>query len=179
MPRRPDRPEIQLLGNTALDVLSYAAADSPRGRLNLNLHDSDSHPAHRFFNAMEPHSYVRPHRHLAAHKEETFVAVRGIFGILIFDEVGTVTQSAILRPDGDIFVAHIPPSVFHSVVAITSGSVFFEVKAGPYFPQTDKDWAPWAPTEEDPGAATYLARLRGFFDSDGQRTKKISPEVRE
>ncbi|MGZ5161185.1 MAG: WbuC family cupin fold metalloprotein, partial [Burkholderiales bacterium] len=57
----------------------------------------------------------------------------------------------------------IPRGVFHSLVSLESGSVFFEAKAGPYNPQSDKEWAPWAPPEGHDDAPDYFVRLRALF----------------
>src|SRR5688572_6958743 len=124
-------------GKDALTALSTEARAAPRLRLNRNFHPDDSHPAHRLLNAVEPGSYIRPHRHTDPLKEETFVALRGAFGVVLFDESGNVTGTAVLRPGGELIGAHIPARVFHALVALEPGSVFFEVKAGPYDVRTD------------------------------------------
>ena len=113
---------------------------------------------------MEPSSYVRPHRHLDTTKDETFLRIRGSFGLLLFDENGEVTAKALMRQGGDVIAAHVPHSVFHAIVSLEPGSIFFEVKAGPYDPALDKDWAPWAPPEGSAAAAAYLARLRQILE---------------
>jgi cupin fold WbuC family metalloprotein len=150
-------------GAADLDALSARAAGSQRRRLNLNFHDTDSHPAHRLLNAIEPGSYIRPHRHHDRFKEETFVVVRGALGVVIFDEGGAVSRTALMQVQGDLFGAHVPSGVYHTLLALEPGSVFFEVKAGPYVPLTDKEFAPWAPPEGDAAVPTYLARLRALF----------------
>ena len=60
------------LDRTLLAELSAAARLHPRRRLNRNLHAMDD-PSHRLLNAIEPGSYVRPHRHLTPPKSETIV----------------------------------------------------------------------------------------------------------
>ena len=150
-------------GREVLDDLSARARESQRGRLNLNFHDRDAHPANRLLNAVEPGSYVRPHRHLQADKEETFIVLRGAFGIVLFDEAGKVTRTAAIRPGGDLIGAHIPIATFHTVIALEPGSVYFEVKAGPYVPLTDKEWPAWAPLEGAPEAPAYLEKLQALF----------------
>lgn len=150
-------------GAASLDALSADARAAPRRRINRNFHPDHAHPAHRLLNAVEPGSYVRPHRHADPLKDETFVALRGAFGVVLFDEAGNVTRTAVIRADGELVGAHIPAGVFHSLVALESGSVFFEVKAGPYDVLTDKEWGGWSPPENDPAAASYLAKLRALF----------------
>jgi hypothetical protein len=43
--------------------------------------------------------------------------------------------------------------------------VFLEAKAGPYLPFTEAERAPWAPAENSPEAAPYLAILRAMIQS--------------
>ena len=159
-----DHSGATFFGNGLLDALTEAARGTPRRRANHNFHDEALHPAQRFLNAVEPESYIRPHRHRAANKEETFIVVRGAFGLVLFDEGGNVTRSAVLRPGSDIVGAHVPAGVFHALVALERGSVFFEVKAGPYDVRSDKEWGAWSPAEGDVEAACYLERLRALFD---------------
>ena len=151
-------------GASTLDALSADARETPRRRLNLNFHADPAHPAHRLLNAVEPGSYIRPHRHADPSKDETFVVLRGAFGVVLFDASGNVTHTEVIRAGGELVGAHIPAGVFHSLVALEPGSVFFEVKAGPYEVLTDKEWGGWSPPENDPAAATYVARLRALFE---------------
>ena len=77
---------------------------------------------------------------------------------------------------GDLLGAHVPAGVFHALVALEPGSVFFEVKAGPYDVRTDKEWGGWSPPENDPAAASYLATLRALFDLNDERQAGIDIE---
>jgi cupin fold WbuC family metalloprotein len=158
------QPTPVFFGASTLDALSADARATHRRRLNLNFHPDHAHPAHRLLNAIEPGSYIRPHRHADPLKDETFVVLRGGFGVVLFDEAGNVTRTAVIRAGGELIGTHIPAGVFHSLVALERGSVFFEVKAGPYEVLTDKEWGDWAPPEHDPAAASYLARLRALFE---------------
>ena len=38
-------------------------------------------------------------------------------------------------------------------------TVIFEVKKGPYNPETDKEFASWSPEEDSPEVTDFLARL--------------------
>ncbi|HEY9447084.1 MAG TPA: WbuC family cupin fold metalloprotein [Burkholderiales bacterium] len=158
-------PPPLLFGTGHLDALTATAKASPRGRKNLNFHAADAHPAHRLLNAVEPGSCVQPHRHLEPNKDETLVVVRGAFGLVFFDQSGTVTQTAVIRAQGGLLGANIPRGVFHSLVSLEPGSVFFEAKAGPYNAATDKELAPWAPAEGDERAPDYHARLVALFQA--------------
>jgi cupin fold WbuC family metalloprotein len=140
----------------ALEELSRQAAGSPRRRANLNLHPELSDPVQRFFNALEPGSYVRPHRH-GTGRWETFIALAGRAVMLTFDDDGTVLERADLAPAGPAVAAEVAGDVWHAVAALEPGTVLLELKPGPYHPIEDKDFAPWAPPEGD-AAASLLVR---------------------
>jgi cupin fold WbuC family metalloprotein len=136
-----------------------AARQSPRGRRNHNFHAYDAAPANRLLNAVEPGSYIAPHRHLDPDKDETFVVLRGSFGVVLFDDAGRVTDARVLRAGGETLGVTIPAGTYHTLVALEPGSVIFEAKAGPYRPLAAEERASWAPGEGDPGAADYLKGL--------------------
>lgn len=146
-----------------LDVVSGQARESARLRRNFNFHAHDADAAHRLLNAIEPGSYVAPHRHLDAAKDETMIVLRGALGVVLFDDAGHVSACAVLRPGGDKVGINIPHGTWHSVLGLVPGTVFFEAKAGPYVPLIDAERAPFAPAEGEQGAAGFYERLRALF----------------
>lgn len=142
-----------------LDSLTSLATGNPRLRQHHNLHESYDDPCQRLFNAMEPGSYIRPHRHLSHPKTELFLAIRGKMVLFTFSDDGSIASMTPLAPAGPQVGAEVPPGVWHAVIALEPGSVFFEAKPGPYIPLVGKDFAPWAPEEGSPEAAAYLAGL--------------------
>lgn len=150
----------RLITQALLDASSAAAQSAPRRRQNLNFHTENEVPCHRLINAIEPDSYVPPHRHLARDKDESIVVLRGKIGILFFDDLGAITGRCVLTPDGDAVGANVMHGEFHSVVSLAAGSVFFEAKAGPYTALTEAERAGWAPAENTPGAAAYLQWMK-------------------
>ena len=155
--------QTKLIDQTLLDATTAAARSSPRRRMNHNFHASDSEPANRLLNAVEPGSYVQPHRHLDPFKDETFVVLRGRFGLVCFDESGAVTLTRVLEPGSEAMGANVPSGTFHTLLSLAPGAVFFEAKAGPYVAISDEDRAPWAPREGDGTAPGYLAKLEALF----------------
>lgn len=153
-----------LIDEALLDEASHAARQSARLRRNHNFHGADDDASHRLINAMEPGSYVMPHRHLHPDKDETFVVLRGTFGLLLFDDAGTVTETRLLRAGGEVLGANVPHRTWHSLVSFEPGSVFLEAKGGPYVPLTSEERASWAPPEGDPGVAAYLASMESRFE---------------
>lgn len=131
----------------------------PRRRMNRNFHATLDEPCQRLLNAIEPESYVRPHRHLLQAKAELFIAVRGRMAIFQFDDRGGTLRSIVIAPAGPICAVEVPAGEWHTIVALEAGAIFFEVKAGPYRPVDPEDFAPWAPAEGTLEASVYLAQL--------------------
>jgi len=150
---------VRAITPSDLDTLSRTARTLPRRRLNLNMHVDYADPCQRLFNAVEPGSYLRPHRHTEPLKPECFVAIRGRFHLLIFDDAGQVVERIALSPAGAAVAAEVPPGAWHAIVALEPGSIFFETKPGPYTPLTDRDFAPWAPPEGSGEAGEYLMNV--------------------
>jgi cupin fold WbuC family metalloprotein len=154
---------MRIIDQTLLDRLSAEARGIPRLRKNFNLHPSDDFCCHRLLNAMEPGSYIRPHRHLDPLKDESIVMVRGRMGAISFDEKGEVIVGSILTASGENVAVDVPHGRFHTFICLESGTVFFESKAGPYRPLSEEEKAPWSPAEGSPEAASYLERLELLF----------------
>ena len=154
---------MHIIDRKLLDRLSTEARENPRLRKNWNIHQSDDFCCHRLLNAIEPGSYIRPHRHLDPTKNETFLIVRGRLGVILFDEAGLVAKKILLAADGDTLAVDIPHGIFHTAVSLATGTIFFEAKAGPYLPLADGEKAGWAPEDGTPDAASYLAGLAALF----------------
>lgn len=154
---------MQFIDTALLDEVSAEARASPRGRKNRNFHPADDAPAQRLVNAIEPGSYVAPHRHLDPHKDETMIVLRGRLGLVIFDAAGGVAKTSVLSIKDGALGVDIPHGSWHTVLALESGTVFFEAKAGPYQPLVPTERASWAPQEGDAGAASYRAWLEQLF----------------
>lgn len=149
-----------IIDGAMLDALCAEAAARPRRRLNRNFHASDEAAAHRLLNAVEPDSYVAPHRHLDPAKDETMVVLRGRLGVVLFDERGAAVESAVLCAGGPRFGIDIAHGTYHTIFALEPGTVVFEAKAGPFVALRPEERATWAPAEGDAGAAAYLERLK-------------------
>lgn len=154
---------IRWIDHALLDEVSAEAKASPRLRKNRNFHVSEAQPGHRMLNAIEPGSYIMPHRHLDPDKGETMVVLRGSLGAVIFDDAGNVAEAVKVSHGGTPIGMDIPVGTWHTVFALEPGTVFLEAKAGPYLPLTADEKAPWAPAEGDPAVPDYLAQLTRLF----------------
>lgn len=152
------------INSALLQRVSELAAASPRGRRNFNFHRSDDDASHRLLNAIEPGSYIRPHRHLNPAKDETLIVVRGRLGAVMFDEAGKVVDTSVLIAGADCCGVNVTHGTFHTVLALEPKTVFFESKAGPYRPLENAELASWAPAEGERDVAAYLAALQTLFD---------------
>jgi cupin fold WbuC family metalloprotein len=144
---------------------------SPRQRIIQPFHRAESASLHRMFNAVQPGSYIAPHRHLEPPKDESWIVLQGALAFFTFDEQGNIEECLEVRAGSDVFGVDLEPGVYHSFFALEPDTVVYEVKTGPYAPSNDKAFAPWAPREGEPGVAAYLGRLQAEF---AQRAKTKS-----
>lgn len=155
--------ELQIVDRTLLDHVSHLALTSARLRKNFNFHGADDEPCHRLLNGIEPGSYVAPHRHADPSKDESILVLRGSLGVVFFDDQGAVTRKVLLQACGEAIAVNVPHGMFHTLVALETGTIFFEAKAGPYQALTEMERAGWAPAEGAPGAADFQASIVAMF----------------
>jgi len=155
---------ITPINQQLLKKLSMEAIASPRRRKNHNFHENSDAQTHRLLNAIEPNSYVMPHKHNDPNKGETIICLSGKLGLIIFDSTGNVEQKLTLKANSETVGVDIPYGTFHTVFALKNGTVFFEAKAGPFVPLKAEEQAPWAPVEGDDSVTNYLATLYAMFD---------------
>lgn len=137
-----------------------ASRTSLRKRIIYPLHKESGALLQRMLNAIQPGSYIRPHRH-ADDRAESIVVLQGAIRYLTFDHFGNQVESFTLRSGFSAFGVDIEGGVWHSFYALEPDTVLFEVKPGPYKLGSDKEFAEWAPDENSPDAALYLKRLQG------------------
>ncbi len=132
---------------------SEAATTSPRLRAHRNFHPELSDPVQRLAIAMEPGTYIRPHRH--RHTFELLLPLKGRFVVLNFDDHGVITNRVVL---GETCTAlEMEPGTWHTVLSLDAGGMVFEVKQGAYQPLAEIDTMDWAPAEGQPGTAEMMA----------------------
>jgi cupin fold WbuC family metalloprotein len=154
--------DVQLISAGLFDAVAVLAAASPRRRMNHNFHRSATENPHRFLNVLLRGTYIRPHRHAAPPKAETFLVLEGVADAILFDDSGAITARYSLGAEssqGRVWGIDVAAGVWHTVVARTERAVCFEVKPGPWEPANDKEFAPWAPTENTTAAAEYCRGL--------------------
>ncbi len=151
---------MKIINKQLLDETSERAKQSPRLRMNYNFHEQLDDPVNRLLNAMEPDTYIRPHRHLNPDKDEIFLLLRGKAILFIFDNDGNITEKLLLDPLAGSYGAEIKPGIWPSLLVLESGTVIYEVKPGPFAPLHPENMAPWSPEPDDEkGIDEYLTYL--------------------
>lgn len=162
MAKPPPAPPINVIDDVLLADIVEASRESPRKRIILPLHKHASDSLQRMLNALQPGSYIRPHRH-AADRGESLIVLSGNLLYLVFNEQGAVEQARCLKAGSPQFGVDIEGGIWHCFMALEPDTVLFEVKPGPYDAETDKEFAPWTPEEYSPDAAEYLNALISEF----------------
>jgi cupin fold WbuC family metalloprotein len=148
-----------------IEAKSRDAKMNSRKREILALQRGNSDTLQRMINAIEPGSYVQPHRHHAPPKAESVVLLSGSIGFVPFHEDGSPNYDAciLLERSRGTLALDCRESIWHTFFALEPNTVVFESKSGPFDPNTDKEFAPWAPAEGTPEAARYLDFLVAGF----------------
>ena len=142
-----------------IDSVIDQARTSLRLRMNYNFHPKLSDPVQRLLNALEPWTYIRPHKHIT--KEESFVLLRGTALAVVFNDDGSIRDHAVLSQANGILGIEFEENSYHMLTALETGTVVYEIKEGPFVPHTEGSSASWAPQEGTPGAKDFLAKVFG------------------
>lgn len=135
---------------------------SPRKRIILPLHKQGGALLQRMLNAVQPGTYIRPHRH-GSERAESLVVLSGALLFIAFNGDGSVRSAQALRAGAEAFGVDFEGGLWHSFVALEPDTVLFEVKPGPYDAAADKQFADWAPAEFTPEAEIYLQSLQALL----------------
>jgi cupin fold WbuC family metalloprotein len=154
---------VTWLSESLLEGAIAVSRSSPRRRVIQPFHRDETATLHRMFNAVQPDSYIPPHRHLDPPKAESWVVLRGALSFFTFNEQGGIEQCVEIRAGGPVFGVDLEPGVYHTFIALEPDTVVFEVKNGPYSPASDKTFPAWAPQEGSAQASAYLAWLKAEF----------------
>lgn len=147
---------ITIFDDPLLQNLIEQAAANPRRRMNLNLHENLDDPSQRMLVAVQPDSYITPHRH--SDKPECIVCISGQLAVVTFQDSGQIDQVVHLTRSG-VTGCEIAAGTWHSLVSLSNDAVFLETKPGPYQPFQPGDFAPFAPTDTDENRGQYHSQL--------------------
>ena len=159
----PPAGALTLLGEQGVHAAIEFSRTSPRRRVIAPLHKQASDPLQRMLNAVQPDSYIPPHRHLDPPKAEAWVLLRGSLAFFTFEDDGHVRDCVRVAAGGDPFGVDLVPGIYHTFIALEPDTVIYEVKAGPYAAADAKSFAPWAPSEGDSRAEAYMQQLMAEY----------------
>ncbi len=125
-----------ILNSELLDEITRKAEESPRLRMNYNLHESLDAKAQRLINVLLPGTVLPIHRH--RHTAETYVLLRGKMFVVFYDDLGAQVERYLLDPTAGNYGVQIPAGQWHGI-EVLEPSAIFEVKDGPYTPLQPED----------------------------------------
>ena len=125
-----------IIDDELLDRVTRQADESPRLRMNFNLHDSLDAKAQRLINVLLPATILPIHRH--RHTAETYIILRGKMVVVFYDSTGAQTARYLLDPLAGHHGVQIPAGQWHGIEVVEPTAIF-EVKDGPYLPLSPED----------------------------------------
>ena len=157
---------MKVFSSQFFKVLLSAASKSHRLRAHANVHHSYTDQCQKLFNAIQANSYIRPHRHSLDPKEECLIAIKGLFGLIMFTDKGIIESITLFGSEKyseKLSIAaglEFPAGVWHTVISLEDYSILFEVKSGPFDPSLAKEMAPWAPEEGTQYANNFFEKIK-------------------
>jgi len=155
---------IGRVDNETLANLVQRSRSSERKRAAQALQPYDKDGIRVIVNCIQPGSYVQPHLHSSKYNQESeiWVPIQGRIALVTFNSEGSTQEIHYLsKYPNDCSYLEITSDTFHTAISLEADSIMLEFSRGPYNPQTYKNFARWAPAEEEIELATqYLLNLK-------------------
>lgn len=150
---------FKAIGPDELVFLKERAAENPRLRCRLCLHPNPSDPLNQMVITFRGDTYFRPLRHLE--RPQSFHVIEGSMRLAFLDETGEVIDAVDLRPagQGGPYIVRVEPRQWYAFILQDEWFVFHEIISGP-MTSGEREFAPFAPEDDDPKAAEYARDLR-------------------
>lgn len=120
-----------MINQELIDGLIDRARQTPRLRMNHNIHLSAEAPSQRLVNVLLPGTPVPVHRH--RHTSETYILLQGRMYVDFYDDGGKRTARMLLDRDCGNLGVNIPAGQWHGIEVLEPTAIF-EAKDGPYKP---------------------------------------------
>ena len=150
---------IAAIGEAELNALRAAVKASAKRRARINAHPDGEDALHEMIIAIDPSSYIRPHKHPG--KSEAFHIIEGEVDIVVFTDDGEIDRIVPLGPPGSgrSFYYRMSQAFFHTLIIRSDVLIVHEITNGPFRPAATV-FADFAPDDLEPGkAAAYQAEL--------------------
>ena len=143
---------IATIGPEDIELLRQAVGQTPKRRARINAHPGHDDALHEMIIAIEPASYIRPHRHPG--KSEAFHIVEGEVDIIVFRDDGAIDEIVSLGEKGGLrpFYYRMSEARFHTLIIRSDLLIVHEITNGPFRPE-GTTYAAFAPGEDDRAAA--------------------------
>jgi cupin fold WbuC family metalloprotein len=159
---------IAAIGPEDIELLRQAVRRTSKRRARINAHCGHDDVLHEMIIAIEPASYIRPHKHPG--KSEAFHIIEGEVDIVVFRDDGAIDEIVALgeKSGGRAFYYRMSAARFHTLVIRSELLIVHEITNGP-FSADATIYADFAPPEGDPAATAFqvelIERVRAFQES--------------
>jgi cupin fold WbuC family metalloprotein len=150
---------IAAIGQGELNTLRAAVKSSAKRRARINTHPDGDDALHEMIIAIDPTSYIRPHKHPG--KSEAFHIIEGEVDIVVFTDTGEIDRIVPLGPPGSgrSFYYRMSSAFFHTLIIRSDVLIVHEITNGPFRPAATV-FADFAPDDREPEkAAAYQVEL--------------------
>lgn len=149
---------IATIGPADIEVLRNAVKQTPKRRARINAHPGHDDALHEMIIAIEPASYIRPHRHPG--KSEAFHIIEGDVDIVVFRDDGEIDEIVSLGEKGGTrpFYYRMSEPRFHTLIIRSNLLIVHEITNGPFSPEGTV-YAAFAPAEGSPAGSAFQAEL--------------------
>lgn len=128
---------MKIIDKDLLDKITENAKNSPRLRMNYNLHENLDDHVQKLLNALEPGTQLPIHRHVST--AESYFVIRGHLKVIFYNDNREIIEECELSPDLGKYGVDIPAGQWHTIEVLKSETVIFEVKQGPYMTLSPDD----------------------------------------
>jgi cupin fold WbuC family metalloprotein len=123
---------IAAIGSPEINFLRRKVASNQKGRVRINFHQDNSDLLHEMIIAIQPDSYIQPHKHPG--KSESFHIIYGAVDIVIFEDDGAIREVVSLAAEDEAkaFYYHMSKPFFHTLIINSDLLVVHEITNGPF-----------------------------------------------
>lgn len=123
---------MKIIGKSIIEEVHSQAKESPRLRMNYNIHESLDEEVHKLLNSLQPGTVMPIHRHLNPEKKETFVLLEGSLEVLKYDSNKNIVERHLMNHESGNIICEIMPNEWHSFHVLEPDTLILEIKKGPY-----------------------------------------------
>lgn len=130
---------MKIIGKEIISQVHKQAGESPRLRMNYNIHESLEEDVHKLLNSLQPGTIMPIHRHLHPEKKETFVLLQGALEVRKYNDDKTIAEKYVMSRESGNIICEIMPEEWHSFEVLEPDTLILEIKKGPYVPFQEID----------------------------------------